>query len=87
MAQFARLLSSLAGRDVIDRTELTGTFDIELTWTREDSLVSPSAASAAANDAPVLFTALREQLNLRLESSRGPVSVLVIDEVTPPTPD
>ena len=73
------------GRIVQDRTALSGEFDLELSWT-------PAAASREQPDtsqsvAPSLFTALDEQLGLKLEPSRGPVEVLVIDSVARPTPD
>jgi uncharacterized protein (TIGR03435 family) len=65
-------LSSLAGRQVVDRTGLTGAFDFDLTW-------APDAGPDAVG--PSIFTALQEQLGLKLESTRGPINVLVIDEV------
>jgi uncharacterized protein (TIGR03435 family) len=66
---------------VIDRTGLTGTFDWELQWTA-DPFPRPGAL-----DALTLFTALQEQLGLRLDSARGPIEALVIDSVERPTPD
>jgi uncharacterized protein (TIGR03435 family) len=75
------------GVTVIDRTGLHGNFDIDLTWTPE-SPASPSAdrgASESAADAPSIVTALREQLGLALEPSKGRVDVLVIDSVEHPT--
>lgn len=73
------------GRIVQDRTALSGNFDLELFWT-------PAAASREQSDtsqsaAPSLFTALDEQLGLKLEPSRGPVEVWVIDSVERPTPN
>jgi uncharacterized protein (TIGR03435 family) len=72
------------GRIVQDRTALGADFNLELSWTpaavsREQSDTSPSA--------PSLFTALDEQLGLKLEPTRGPVEVLVIDSVERPTPN
>jgi uncharacterized protein (TIGR03435 family) len=63
-------------RPVIDRTDLTGTFDIHLEWTPE---------STAAPDGLSIFTALREQLGLRLDSARAPTEILVIDRVEKPS--
>jgi uncharacterized protein (TIGR03435 family) len=84
----SRLASTLAGYGVdemiVDRTGLTGNFDIELQWTPENLR---SAAAAVGGDGSSLFTALQEQLGLKLESSRGPVEYLVIDSAEPPTPD
>src|SRR5688572_7381806 len=71
-------LSPIVGRVVIDRTSLTGLFDFDLTW-------APEAGPDASG--PSIFTALQEQLALKLESTRGPVDVLVIDHVEPPAPD
>ena len=68
-------LQSLTGRPVVDRTGLTGTFDIDLKW------------SATGDDGPSIFTALQEQLGLKLEPSKGPFEVVVIDAIRRPTPD
>jgi uncharacterized protein (TIGR03435 family) len=68
MADVARVLAPLSGRKVVDNTGLGGTYDLDLTWS--DSAEGPS-----------LFTALQEQLGLKLDSQRGPVEVLVIDSV------
>ena len=67
-------------RPVIDRTGLTGGYTWTLEWAPDDS---PSANG----DLPSLMTALVEQLGLKLESTRGPVEVIVIDHVERPTPD
>ena len=66
-------------RPVIDRTGLKGNYDIELSYL-DESLADKSAAAKG----PTLFTALEQQLGLKLESARGPVEVLVIDSVTEP---
>ena len=75
------LVSALSGLDrvVVDRTGLRGFYDLKLRW-------SPDAVNGAA-DAPSLFTALQEQLGLKLEPTKGVVDVLVIDHVERPTPD
>jgi uncharacterized protein (TIGR03435 family) len=77
MAAFARTLELDVDRPVIDMTGLDGTYDIRL----EFASASPIALAPGAPDpqAPELFTALTEQLGLRLESRRGPVDVLVVD--------
>jgi uncharacterized protein (TIGR03435 family) len=74
----AQSISPVVGRVVIDRTGLTGTFDFELKWAQD-----PTADTTG----PSIFTALQEQLGLKLESTRGPVDVLVIDRVERPSPD
>ena len=68
-------LQSLTGRPVVDRTGLAGTFDIDVKW------------SASGDDGPSIFTALQEQIGLRLEPSTGPFEVIVIDKVARPTRD
>lgn len=78
LSLFANGLSQNLGRAVIDRTGLTGNWAFDLTYAAE-----PSPDS----DAPSLFTAIQEELGLKLESTKGPVEVLVIDSVQRPTPD
>jgi uncharacterized protein (TIGR03435 family) len=78
MDTLARNLSNAAGRTVVDRTGLSGIYDVELAFTPEPSPETPG---------PSLFTAVQEQLGLRLEAERAPIRVLVIDAVERPTPD
>jgi len=85
MARLALTLSAVVGRVVTDDTGLQGAYDLELRFAREGPL--PPGAPPADPDAPSIFTALREQLGLRLEGRRGPVEVLVIDGIERPTPD
>ena len=73
-------------RIVVDRTGLTGTFDVDLAWRFE----TPADASGALlpppdPNAPTLFTALQEQLGLKLESTKAPVDILIIDRAEHPT--
>lgn len=72
----ANVLSNQTGRSVQDFTGLKGIFDFTLAW-------APDSAAATAPEAalPSLFTAVREQLGLKLESRRGPVDVIVIDQL------
>jgi uncharacterized protein (TIGR03435 family) len=85
----SRLATALAGFGVeglvVDRTGLSGNFDIELQWTPE--ILRSAAAGGPGGDGPSLFTAMQEQLGLKLESTRGPVEYLVIDSAELPTPD
>lgn len=87
------MLSGQLNRPVIDRTNLTGTFDFELDYTPDQMPQLPPGATlppgfpTPSPDGPSLTTALQEQLGLKLESTRGPLEVLVIDSVQPPTPD
>ena len=59
----------------VDRTQLDGRFDIDLEWSPDQT----------ATDKPSIFTAVQEQLGLKLESSRGPVDVIVIDHIERPS--
>jgi uncharacterized protein (TIGR03435 family) len=84
-------LSVFVGRTVIDRTGFTGMFDYDLRWTPDlppqSRGTSPPGGSAADPNRPSLFTAVQEQLGLKLESTKGPVNVLIVDHVELPTPD
>ena len=80
--RLTRSLSDDLGRLVIDQTGLTGKYDLTLNWTRAMAI---PAASDTAPDAPDIFTAIQEQLGLKLESSKAPVPVLVIDHVEMPS--
>jgi uncharacterized protein (TIGR03435 family) len=71
------LLAGTVDRFVVDRTGLSGTFDLELEWSPDQS----------APDKPSIFAAVQEQLGLKFESQRGPVEVVVIDHVERPTED
>ena len=91
IAQLTQGLSVWAQRIVIDQTALTGSYDIDLTFT-PDRLPQggpPPGAPMPSIDpnGPSLFTAVQEQLGLKLESQRAPIEVLVIDHVERPTPD
>jgi uncharacterized protein (TIGR03435 family) len=79
------LLSNQLHRPVVDKTGLTGKFDIDLHWT-PDSLSASQAPSTDASG-PDIFTALQEQLGLKLQPAKGPVETLVIDHIEPPTPN
>jgi uncharacterized protein (TIGR03435 family) len=91
IAQLTPMLSQFTQRIVLDRTGLQGTFDIDLTFTPERMPQGPPPPGAPPlaidPNGPSLFTALQEQLGLKLESDRAPVEVLVIDHVERPTPD
>jgi uncharacterized protein (TIGR03435 family) len=93
MSGLVRNLSGQLGRTVVDKTGLTGDFDFKLDWTpddtasaipKSDNTASDNASSQAAAG-PSLFTALEEQLGLKLDSTKGPSDVIVIDELDQPT--
>jgi uncharacterized protein (TIGR03435 family) len=89
MAFFAQNLSPRLGRTVLDRTGLKGEFDFTLEATIEDEIrkrVEAGEASASSEPVgPTIFTALQEQLGLKLESTKGPVEILVIDRAQKPS--
>jgi uncharacterized protein (TIGR03435 family) len=89
MAMLASLLEGPAKRLVIDRTGLTGNWDLEVNYTPDQSQVPPGVELPSGIDpnGPSLFTAIEEQLGLKLRPARGPVEVLVIDSVQQPTPN
>jgi uncharacterized protein (TIGR03435 family) len=78
MVTFARNLSGTTGRYVVDKTGLAGAYDLELEFTPDQS---------PDTNGPSLFTAMQEQLGLKLDSQRAPVDVLVIDNAQKPEPD
>jgi uncharacterized protein (TIGR03435 family) len=88
MQQVASALSRPALRPVVDHTGLTGVYDVELKWGEElppGTVVN--GASPPPPDGPSLFTAVREQLGLKLEATRADLPVLVIDSASLPTPN
>ena len=89
MPAFAQVMRERVGRPVIDRTGLDAAYDLELEWSSDLGLQqAPRGAAGASELTPEglsLFTALQEQLGLRLQADRGPVDVLVIDSAEPPT--
>jgi uncharacterized protein (TIGR03435 family) len=89
LSELAVVLSRIVQRVVIDQTGLTGTFDLDLNWTPDRTAPNaPAGVPAAADpDAPSIFTALKEQLGLKLEAAKRPVEVLVIDHVERPAPN
>jgi len=86
LTDFARNLASVAGRLVIDRTGLTGPYDLDLQWTPDQQALAGGAPGAQA-DGTSLFAALREQLGLKLEPTRTTAEVLVIESGQLPSED
>lgn len=91
MSQIIGSLSRQLGRPVLDKTQLTGNYDFKLTYTPEarDAIfgrTTPIETTAGADpDEPSIFTAVQEQLGLKLESSKGPIQMLVIDRAEKPS--
>jgi uncharacterized protein (TIGR03435 family) len=84
MTQIANTLAIILGRPVIDKTGFTGTYDFHLEFLPEGVAVAPGRqpgleATSADDTRPAIYTALQQQLGLRLESLKGPSEVLVID--------
>ena len=88
-------LSNAVGRPVVDRTGLAGAYDFNLRWAFDPGqgagpLGAPPPGAVLPTpdpDAPNLFTALQEQLGLKLENQRAPVEVVVIDRIEKPSLD
>jgi uncharacterized protein (TIGR03435 family) len=86
MAQFAAMMQrTVFDRPVLDRTGLTARYDFDLEWAPDESQFGGTLPLVANSSKPTLFTALQEQLGLRLESTRGPVLAMVIDRIDRPT--
>jgi uncharacterized protein (TIGR03435 family) len=79
MNYFAFMLSRLLDRNVVDRTGLTKNYDLSIDFARDIPGQDPPP------DVPSIFTALKEQLGLKLESAKGPVEFLVIEKAERPT--
>jgi uncharacterized protein (TIGR03435 family) len=95
ISALARALSHALGRPVLDKTGLTGEYDIALQWApesqatmfrgAEDSQQSTGSKPSADSSGPSIFTAIQEQLGLKLELQKGSGEVLVIDHVEKPS--
>ena len=78
MSTFAKILTGQVDRTVIDKTGLAGGYELALKWSRDDN---PDENS----EVPSIFTALQEQLGLKLQPAKGPVETLVVDHVEMPS--
>jgi len=81
----ARELAQSQGRVVVNQTGLTGRYDLTLRWTPDDAPPPLLNGAPDSNAPPGLFTAIQEQLGLKLESAKGPVEVLIIDKINQPS--
>lgn len=77
--RLAGFLGDIVQHPVIDKTGLKGAFDVDLKWTPE------GAQQVNADDPPDIFTAVQEQLGLKLRAAKGPVQVLVVDHIEMPS--
>lgn len=94
IATLVNLLAQQLRQTVIDKTGLTGTYDLDLTWTPDPGSspmfkgndgAPPRADSAPDSAGPSIFTAIQEQLGLKLQSVKGPVETLVVDHIEMPS--
>jgi uncharacterized protein (TIGR03435 family) len=84
MRQLASVLTGVVQRQVVDRTNLPGVFDFDLEFSPMP-LNADGDIAASVNNAISLFTALQEQLGLKLQPQRGPIDYVVVDGVEPPS--
>ncbi len=89
MGDFVAMMQrALLDRPVVDKTGLTGSYDFDLTWAPDETQFGGEAPKMADDvTSPPLFTALPQQLGLRLEATRGPVNALVVDKAKQPAAD
>jgi uncharacterized protein (TIGR03435 family) len=85
MQTFPLQLRGLSGRTVRDRTGLTGFYTIDFTFAMPNQSPAGQGATADPADAPSVFTALQEQLGLKLEPDKMPLQFVVIDHIERPT--
>ena len=85
MEQLAYKLSRLLGRPVVNNTGLEGNYDFKLEWTPDPGPSTPDAQPVASPAGPSLYSSIQQQLGLRLEATKGPVDILVIDHVEKPS--
>ena len=92
MEQFANQLSNHVGRPVVDKTGLEGNYDVELKWTPELGHGGPmgtpppgDAHPPVDSNGPTIFTAVQEQLGLKLDGIKMPQKVIIIDSIEKPS--
>jgi len=91
ISNLVNALSRQLRREVVDKTGLTGKYDVTLQWTPDVNQMPEmpgerqDAASTVTDSGPSIFTALQEQLGLKLESTKGPVDTIVVDHVEMPS--
>jgi uncharacterized protein (TIGR03435 family) len=80
-------LKRIFEKPVVDKTDLSGTFDMEMSWTPDPTMLPTGVPAPPAETGPSIFTALEEQLGLKLVSDRVPVDLLVLDHLSSLRPD
>lgn len=89
IADFVSVLQrAILDRPVVDKTGLSGRYDFNLEWAPDESQFNGDVRPAPSDATdPPFFTAIEQQLGLRLEATRGPIDTLVVDHADPPTPN
>jgi uncharacterized protein (TIGR03435 family) len=85
MRDLAMTLVTIVNEPVIDKTGLTGAYSFTLRWSANEFSTVPGIPTGNAGNLPSIFTALREQLGLRLDHTKGPLDVIVIDHAERPS--
>jgi bla regulator protein blaR1 len=85
MVRFVRILSQQLGRPIVDKTGLMGNYTFDLKWTPDQGAPDVDSGVDTSGSAPSIFTAVQEQLGLKLEPTKAPVPTLVIDSIQRPT--
>ena len=89
LSVLAMALSQQLGRPIVDKTGLQGLYDLKLQWTPDSQPSGVRDAGVPApppdQDGPSIFTALQEQLGLKLDSAKGPVDIIVVDSAQKPS--
>jgi bla regulator protein blaR1 len=86
MTALLEILTGLSGRTVVDKTGLVGKYDVKLRWKPEDSQRNADTGGHATDETDVdFFTAIQEQLGLKLVPAKGPVTALVVDHIEKPS--
>jgi uncharacterized protein (TIGR03435 family) len=78
-------LSGMLGQPVVDKTGLTGNYDAKLQWTPDDAAGPSQTSGTSLDSGPSIFTALQEQLGLKLEPSKAPMDTIVVDYLERPS--
>ena len=87
IGSLADFLANDLHRTVLNKTNLTARYDLHLTWAPDNPAAAGNDNSQTEDTGPSLFSALQDQLGLKLEPAKGPVTILVIDHIDPPTPN
>ena len=87
MAELAKNLTGSVSRVVVDRTGLSGSYDFLIRFTPQGMTPRIDGVASPSTDGTSIFTALQEQLGLKLEAQRGPVEYVVVDRIEQPSPD